>query len=85
MKKIANAIPHHYRVQILLIWLPLARVSMADEYYKNLFEAYFIYVDPNGIRKTNCPRCLQNIYNNWKSLQPHLVEAEREYNLIESL
>jgi hypothetical protein len=58
---------------------------MDDENYQNLFNAYFIYIEPDGIKKTNCPACLQNVYNNWVKMQQALIEAEREYYLIEEL
>jgi hypothetical protein len=85
MKQMAEAIPHDYREKILLEWLPVAKPTLADKAFESLFEAYFIYIDPNGVRKENCPRCLENVLKNWKSMQKYLVEAEQEYNALEKI
>lgn len=85
VKEIAENIPHEYRQKILLEWLPVARSAMTNQAFKMLWEAYFIYVDPNGVKKDNCPICLENVLKNWKSLQKYLVEAEQNYNALEKL
>jgi hypothetical protein len=85
MKQIAEAIPHEYRKKILVDWLPVAKASMGDKAFKMLWEAYFIYIDPNAVRKDNCPICLENVLKNWKSLSPYLVEAEKEFNALEQI
>lgn len=85
MRKIAEAIPHENRVQILVEWLPVAKASMGDDAFKMLYEAFYVYIDPNGIRKDNCPICLQNVLENWKKLSPYLVDAEKEYNALEQI
>lgn len=85
MQKIAREIPHEYRVKILMIWLKYAQVNWKSEEYKNLWNAYFIYIEPDGVPKTNCPICMQNVYEQWWKMQPYLIEAEQEYNLIESI
>lgn len=86
MKELAESIPHEYRNKILFEWLPaVPQATMENPKYKLLFDAYFIYVEPDGIQKTDCPRCLNNILNNWKSLMPHLRDAELEYNTLEKL
>lgn len=84
-QQIAKSIPHEFREKIILEWLPAARPSMASEEFKMLWEAYFIYIDPDGIPKADCPRCLDNVLNNWKHLGKVIAEVEREYNLIEQL
>ena len=85
MKKIAEAIPHEYREKIILEWLPEAKASMGNEAFKMLWNAYFLYIDPDGIRKENCPYCLENVLKNWKDLSPYLVEAEKEFNALEQI
>lgn len=82
VQEIAEAIPHEYRHKILLEWLPAARPAMTNPAFKMLWEAYFLYVDPNGVKKNNCPICLDNVLKNWKSMQKYLVEAEQEYNAL---
>jgi hypothetical protein len=85
MKQLAENIPHEYREKILLEWIPVATATMADKAFQLLWEAYFIYIDPDGVKKDNCPICLNNILKNWKSMQKYLVEAEQEYNALESI
>ncbi len=83
--QIAVSIPHEIREKILLQWLHDATPSMQSESMRNLFDAWFIYVDPNGVKKENCPKCVLNVFENWRSMQQDLVEAEREYNLLNEL
>jgi hypothetical protein len=85
MKQIADKIPHEYRRKIILEWLPVAKATMGNPEFKMLWEAYYIYIDPNGVKKSNCPICLENVLKNWKDLAPHLVEAEKEYNALEQI
>lgn len=85
MKKIAESVPHEYRQKIITQWLPVATATMGNDAYKMLWEAYFIYIDPDGIKKDNCPICLQNILDNWKKLSPYLVEVEKEYNSLQQI
>lgn len=83
--EIAANIPHEYRQKILLEWIPAAKATMSNTEFKMLWEAFFIYVDPNGVKKTDCPICFQNVLNNWKHLQKALQEAELEYNTLEKI
>ena len=84
-KQIAESIPHEYRKKILLEWLPEATPNMSNDAFKLLWEAYFIYIDPNAIKKDNCPICLRNVLKNWQSLSKPLAEAEQEYNALEKI
>jgi hypothetical protein len=85
MKQIAECIPSEYRQKIILEWLPAAKATMGNDAFKALWEAYFNWIDPNGVKKSNCPICLQNVLDNWKSLAPYLVEAEKEFNALEQI
>jgi len=85
MDKLARSIPHEVRNKILFTWLPRTKPSMADPNYEMLFETYFVYIEPDGIKKTNCPVCLGNILENWKHLEPYIAAAEKEYNEFEML
>lgn len=86
MKELAESIPHEYRNKILFDWLPsINKASLENPKYKLLFDAYFIYVEPDGIPKTDCQKCLNNIWNNWKSLAPVIAAVELEYNMLENL
>jgi hypothetical protein len=85
MQRTANLIPHEYRQKILMEWLPDAKPSMTSEAFQNLWEAYFIYIDSDAVRKNNCPICWKNVLDNWKALSPYILEAERNYALIEKM
>lgn len=84
-QEIVRKIPHDFREKIIIEWLPVARPSMGNEEFKMLWEAYFIYVDCDAIRKPDCHVCLNNVLNNWRHLAEVIAEVEREYNLIEAL
>lgn len=85
MQKKADNIPHEFRERILLEWLPQVKISHADFAFKMLWEAYYIYIDPDGIPQPNCNICMNNVIKNWRKMQPYLIEAERKYNLLKSL
>lgn len=85
VQEIANNIPHEYRQKILLEWLPSAQPNLSNPEFKMLWDTFFIYVDPNGVKKENCPICFNNVLNNWKSLQKHLLEAEQNYNALDKI
>lgn len=81
-QKIAKSITHEYREKILLQWLPTAVADLSNESMKLLWDAYFIYVDPNGIKKSDCPKCIHNVLTNWRYLQEALIEEEKSYNMF---
>lgn len=85
MQKIADEIPHETRHKILMDWLPDATPSFSDTKFKLLWEAYFIYVDPSQLQKTDCSQCRNNVLKNWKLMIPAMVKAEKKYNEIENL
>lgn len=84
-KQIAENIPHDFRKKILFEWLPFATANMKSMEFKLLWEAYFIYVDPNAVKKEDCPVCLGNVLDTWKKLADAIAKVEKEYNLIEQL
>lgn len=85
MQEIAASVPHEYRQKILLEWLPEATASLHNEAMRLLFDAYYIYVDPNGIKNPNCPKCIASVLNNWKNLVEVLTLEEINYNTLESI
>ena len=82
---LAESVPHVYRKRILLEWLPVATPDMANPAMQNLFNAYFIFIEPNGVKKENCPKCVSNVLENWNAMQDALVAAEKEYETLEQL
>lgn len=83
--QIAQAIPSDVRTKILVDWLPKAVVKYSDPYFRLLWEAYFLYVDPDGVQKTDCPICWGNVHKNWLALERHLKKAEQDHRLLETL
>lgn len=82
---IAKNIPHEYREKILMEWLPNAAPTLANKYFELLWEAWFMYVEPDGIKKPFCQICINRIFDNWKALMPSLVAEEKAYNLFEKM
>jgi hypothetical protein len=86
VKKIAESIPSEIRRKIVLEWLPKAKnASLSIPEFKMLWETFFIYIDPNGVKKEDCPYCLNNVLKNWRTMQPYLVEAEQEEQALEKI
>lgn len=83
-KQLANSIPHDYRVKIIE-WLSVAKSGKPNKEFWLLWEAYFIYVDPNGVKKDDCPQCRGNVLDNWKTLAKEIVEVEKQYNTLEQI
>lgn len=84
-KDIADGISHEYRLKILMEWLPNAQPDMGSEEMKLLFEAWFVFVEPHGIKKPECKICVNNILKNWLAMKSALIEAEQEYNALEAI
>lgn len=84
-KQIAKSIPHEYRMKILFDWIPAAKANRPNKEFQLLWEAYFIYVDPNGVKKDDCPICRGNVLDNWKTLSKEISEIEKEYNTLEQI
>lgn len=49
-----------------------------------LAEIWYSYIEPNKDRGY-CPVCLTNIKNNFQSLQPELIELEKESILLNEI
>ena len=80
-----SKIPHETRQLILLDWLPNAIANLSNESFRLLWEAYFIYVDPDAVRMENCQSCKDNVLKNWKYLSKGIEAIEKEYNLLEKI
>lgn len=83
--QLAKKIPHEFRERILLEWLPLAVARFDNEAFRILFEAYYIYIDPEGIPKRDCQICLNNVLTIWNGMKEAMISAEKEYNTLESI
>lgn len=85
MIEVVAGIPSEYRRKILTEWLPNAKPTLSNEFMKMLFETYFIYVDPNGVKNADCQRCVMNVLENWLAISALLLKAEQDQDLIEQL
>ncbi len=84
-RKMAAKIPSEFRAEILLKLLPAATASMGNPEFKALWTAYFIYIDPDGVPKSDCPLCWKSVLNAWQNMAPYLQEAEQEFNALKYL
>lgn len=84
IEEIIKKLPHDIRVKILKS-LPEATATLSNPAFQFLWEAYFIYIDPDAVKSTNCPVCLNNVLKNWIFLGEFIAEAEKEYNTLEKL
>jgi hypothetical protein len=84
--KLVAKIPKEYRDNLLaenVIYKACA--SKTDRHMLILFTIWTTYVDPNGENNLDCPYCINNILNNFKQLQPSLVEAAKNEKILDEL
>lgn len=85
-KQLANKIPIEYRNNILINdRINKARPNAANEDANYLFTIWQIYVDREATLDINCGSCVQNILNNFKQLQPVLIELKKQETLLKNL
>ncbi|KAA5532660.1 hypothetical protein F0919_17925 [Taibaiella lutea] len=86
LNEMAMAIPKEYRNQILeenMIYKSIA--SASDRHMRILFTLWTQYVDPHGENDLDCPMCVTNIFNNFKQLEPALIEIRKQEKILEEL
>jgi hypothetical protein len=54
-----------------------------DEHMRVLYTVWTTFVDTSGMLEPDCAYCMADILNNFKQLQPVLVELEQEAALLE--
>lgn len=82
MELLAGNIPADYRRKILFDWLPTATPALDKPEMLNLFNAWFLFIQPNGVQNRDCPICVNNVLQNWKAMQAALVALEKQDNLL---
>lgn len=85
VQQLSEKVPHKYRQLILLEWLPVAQPTMENEAMRRLWDAWFVFIEPDGVQNSNCPRCIAGVLNNWLQLTQALTEAEQAYNALQKL
>lgn len=87
-KDLARKIPNNVRSQRLICDAdPIGRaLPIQTDYNMNLlFNIWFTFIEPNGVKKLNCPNCLQTVLSNFQYMKGYLIELEKEYQLLNSL
>lgn len=56
-----------------------------NEYMKYLFEAWFLYIDPEGHKDWNCGFCRENVKSNFTKLLPSLLELDKNSKLLDAI
>jgi len=75
---IYKAVPDFDDFDMMQLWFYWANLIEPDNsFYKYRIEGKKIVVD-NG---EHCRRCLGDLHDKWKLLEPYLVYLEKEYNL----
>lgn len=84
LKQIATMIPAEYRREILQTnMISQAIASNADTSMHYLGTIWKTYVSPD--EDLGCGMCLERILNNYRQLQPILVEMEQESRLLDTI
>lgn len=84
IKDVIAKIPRDIR-QKVLEKIPEAKASLSDPAFQYLWEAYFIYVDPDAVKASDCPSCRSNVLKNWIFLGGQIEAYEKEFNTLEKI
>jgi hypothetical protein len=83
-RQIANQIPSNYRKEILETNLISSAIASAsDPAMQYLGTIWKNYVNP--MEKLDCGMCLERVLNNYRQLQPVMIEMEKERKLLGSV
>jgi hypothetical protein len=85
MKNAAAKMPSEIRVEMIDTYIDAAKPKWSNPAFGILWDAYYSYIDPNGVPKTDCPICIGNVLQFWRDFKPYLEEAELNYQLLQSL
>lgn len=83
-RQVATMIPAEYRKEILLTNMISQAIAVASD--PSMFYLATIwknYISPD--EELSCGQCLSRILGNYRSIQPDLVELEKEANLLNQL
>lgn len=87
-RQIALRIPDNVRSQRLMVDSdPIGNaVPVQTNYAMNLlFEIWFSFVEPNGVKKLNCPGCLKRVLDNFHKMKGELIAIEKDYQLLNAI
>lgn len=82
---VIKRIPRDIRHQVINDHLPKATPTLSDPAFQFLWEAYFIYIDPDAVKASDCPKCLNNVLQNWIFVGKQIAEYEKQLNTLETL
>ncbi|MFA6060051.1 MAG: hypothetical protein WC756_17745 [Taibaiella sp.] len=86
LHQLAIAIPKEYRDQIIdenMIYKAIG--ASTDRHMRILFTIWSQYVDPHGDNDMGCPACINNILNNFKQLEPILIDIRKQEQILDSI
>lgn len=83
-RQIAESLPRDYRIKVIE-WLQVAKAAKPNKEFWLLWEAYYIFVDPGGVKQDECPVCRGNVLDNWRTLSKEIAEVEKQYNLLDQI
>lgn len=85
IRDVIQKIPKDIRHKIITEHIPNATPNLSNPAFQYLWEAYFIYIDTDAVKATDCPICLGNVLKNWIFLAGQIAEYEKEFNTLEKL
>jgi hypothetical protein len=85
IKDVIQKIPRDIRLQIINEHVPAATANLSNPAFQFLWEAYFIYIDPDAVKASDCPLCMGNVLKNWIFMAGQIAEYEKNYNTLEKL
>ena len=86
MKKLVSNIPQDRLQEIVSKNIIANAVPISSNaYMKFLFVIWYNYIEPNGQGSLECSYCLQNVYNNFRSMQETIAEVYKENQLLDVL
>jgi hypothetical protein len=86
LKEIARMIPAEYRHMILAQNAIYKAVAVPlDPHMQMLFTVWTNFINPGGGLSLECTRCLGQMLDDYKKLQPEFINLEREAQLLDDL
>ncbi len=63
----------------------IALAGSNEEYLRYLFDVWYLYIEPQGEKKWECPLCRQNVLKYYIELQPIIIEEQKQQKLLHAL
>lgn len=63
----------------------IQKAEGANEYLRYLFEVWYLYIDPNGVKDWDCGYCRNNVKSNFLELLNSLITLHKEKKMLDAL